>query len=297
MKTTKIVIIGAGIAGITCAIYLKRANKDFILLDGNMPGGKLVNLHKIENYPGYSSISGPELALSLAKQLKDNDINLEYGLVQSIRKENQKFIITTDIENIEATYVVIGTGTSPKISGIPGEKEFFGKGVSYCATCDGNFFKGEDVCVFGNSNVAFEEALYLSSLVNKLYLITGHKDFDEDNSLFIKLKSLDNVEVIKDDIIKINGDENVKSIVLRNNQEIFLKGVFPYLGFKSATDFLSTLGIKMDKGYIITDMKMHTNVDNIFAIGDVRKKELRQLVTAASDGAIASLEIVRLMNK
>ena len=297
MNKTSVAIVGAGIAGITTAIYLKRANKNIILLDGNMPGGKLVNLHKIENYPGYSSISGPELALSLSKQLKDNDIPLTYGLVQSIRKEGKKYIITTDIENIETDVVVIATGTSPKVSGIPGEKEFFGRGVSYCATCDGNFFKGKTVAVYGNTDVAFEEALYLADVVSNVKIVTGFKPISASESLVNKAKEKANVEFIKNEIIGVNGEDFVTSVTLRDNTKLEVSALFPYLGFKSATDFLLGLGIKMDKGYIITDMSMASNVDGIYAVGDVRKKELRQLVTAANDGAIAALAIVKYLNK
>lgn len=297
MNKTSVVIIGAGIAGITSAIYLKRANKDIILLDGNMPGGKLVNLHKIENYPGYSSISGPELAMTLSKQLKDNDIKLTYGLVQSVRKEGHKYIVTTDIDNIETDVVVVATGTSPKVSGIPGEKEFFGRGVSYCATCDGNFFKGKTVAVYGNSDVAFEEALYLADVVNEVKVVTGFKDIVASESLVNKAKSKANVELIKNEIIGVNGEDFVTSVTLRDNTKLEVSALFPYLGFKSATDFLLGLGIKMDKGYIITDMSMESNVSGIYAIGDVRKKELRQLVTAANDGAIAALAITKYLNK
>ncbi|MCQ3035008.1 MAG: FAD-dependent oxidoreductase [Bacilli bacterium] len=297
MNKTSVVIVGAGIAGITTAIYLKRANKNIILLDGNMPGGKLVNLHKIENYPGYSSISGPELALSLSKQLKDNDIPLTYGLVQSIRKEGKKYIVTTDIENIETDVVVIATGTSPKVSGIPGEKEFFGRGVSYCATCDGNFFKGKTVAVYGNTDVAFEEALYLADVVSNVKIVTGFKPISASESLVNKAKEKANVEFIKNEIIGVNGEDFVTSVTLRDNTKLEVSALFPYLGFKSATDFLLGLGIKMDKGYIITDMSMASNVDGIYAVGDVRKKELRQLVTAANDGAIAALAIVKYLNK
>ncbi len=289
MKKTDIVVIGAGIAGITAAIYLKRANANFIILEGDKVGGKLNELKEIENYPGFRKTSGLEIKTELEEHLKDLDINVTFGNVQSILKEPEGFEVKTDIDSYHSKAVIVAAGLKTKGDTIPGEKDYFGRGVSYCATCDGNFFKNQDVAVLGNNDIALEEALYLSNLVKKLYLVVPNKELQGEETLVNKIKSLPNVEILLDTKVdSINGDDFGVTSISINNEEIPVMGVFPYLGHKSATEFLANLNPESLNNALVTNEKMETNIPGLFAAGDIVSKKLRQLVTASSDGAIAA---------
>lgn len=294
MKKTDVVIIGAGIAGITTAIYLKRAGIDFVLLEGKVPGGKLPQISKIENYPGYVSTSGLELQLQLLEQLKHLNISITYGIVQSILKEPTGFEVISDVNSYETKVVVVATGTIMKSGGIKGERDFVGKGVSYCATCDGNFFKGLDVVVYGNNDIALEEALYLSNLASKVTLIVKDNELAGDPSLIKQVNSSSKIDVrLSTDIKEIKGDEyGVTEVITSKDESIPTYGVFPYSGNKTSADFLSTLKPISENGYIKVDETMMSNIPGLFAIGDVVNKKLRQLVNAAGEGATASHYIV-----
>ena len=193
MKKTDIVIIGAGMAGLTAAIYLKRANADFVILEGSFPGGLLNKLKTIENYPSYSNITGPELLIKLMEHVRELGIEITYGNVQSIFKEEDGFDVKTDVESYECGAVIVATGVNQENDTVPGQEKFAGMGVSYCATCDGNFFKGSDVAVYGNNDIAIEEALYLANLANKVYLINPEIKLSGNNKLIEKISGSKNV--------------------------------------------------------------------------------------------------------
>lgn len=289
MKKTDIVVIGAGIAGITAAIYLKRANANFVILEGDKVGGKLNELKEIENYPGFRLTTGAEIKAGLEEHLKDLDISVTFGNVQSILKEPEGFEVKTDIDSYHSKAVIVAAGLKTKGDTIPGEKDYFGRGVSYCATCDGNFFKNQEVAVLGNNDIALEEALYLSNLVKKLYLVVPNAELQGEEALVNKIKDLPNVEIrLNSKVDSINGDDfGVLSISI-NNEEIPVMGVFPYLGHKSATEFLANLNPESLNNALVVNEKMETNIPGLFAAGDIVSKKLRQLVTASSDGAIAA---------
>ena len=292
MKNKDIVIIGSGIAGLTCAIYLKRANADFVVLENKSIGGQLNILKDVDNYPGFNKSNGQEILSSLKEQIKDLDISVLNESVQTILKEPIGFKVVGDHDSYNCKAVVVATGISRNSASIEGEKEFLGRGVSYCATCDGSFFKNDEVVVYGNNDVALEEALYLSSIVKTLYFVTSDSKLSGDESLIKKISSLPNVKVLMGKkITKINGDMfGVSDVVFEDGESLPVHGVFPYTGSKSSADFLRNLKPAMDGNFIITDEVMKTNIDGLYAIGDVRQKGLRQLVTAASDGAIAALD-------
>jgi len=293
MKRTDIVVIGAGIAGITAAIYLKRANANFILLEGVAPGGKLNQLKTIENYPGYKSISGIELQLKLLEQLKSLNIQITYGKVQNILKTKEGFEVVSDVDSIETKAVIIASGLSTKSELIKGEKEYFGRGVSYCATCDGNFFKNQDVAVIGNNNVALEESLYLSGLAKNVFIFIPDEKILGDEILTKKIQSTDNIKVILNQkVIEIKGDDFGVTSISTNNNEYKVMGVFPYTGKKTTTEFLSGLNPEMHNFALKVNEQMKTNIDGLYAAGDIIDKSLRQLVTAASDGAIAATNAI-----
>lgn len=282
MKQTDIVIVGAGISGLTAAIYLKRSNANFIVLEGNVPGGLLNFLKEVENYPGFVKSDGKTILNSLIEQVNSLNIDIEKGNVQSILKDPYGFKVVTDNQIILSKAVIVASGYKRNSEMIKGEKEYFGRGVSYCATCDGNFFKNQDVVVYGDGESSFEEALYLSNLVRTLYYVSTSKrtGFNKDN-----------IKIISSNIVEIVGDDfGVKEIILSNNEKISCSGIFIYHGNKTAIEFLNGIKPSMNNNFIITDEDMKTDVEGLFAAGDVRNKSLRQLVTAASDGAIAAIE-------
>ncbi len=299
MKKTDVVIIGSGIAGIVLSIYLKRSNVDFVLLEGKIPGGKLTKISKIENFPGYVSISGLEFQLDLLEQLKHLNISITYGMVQSVLKNPEGFEVISDVDSYISKVVVIATGSVLQTSSIKNEKEFFGRGVSYCATCDGNFFKGLPVAVYGNNNIALEEALYLSNLASKVYLIVNNDKLLGDKSLIDSLAKTKNIEIrLSTYINEVKGDEyGVTSIFTNNSEDIPVSGLFPYVGDKSSTDFLKSLFVSNENGYIKVDEKMMSSVSGLFAIGDIVNKKVRQLVTASGDAATASHYIVQYLKE
>lgn len=289
MKKTDIVVIGAGIAGLTAAIYLKRANADFVILEGSFPGGLLNKLKTIENYPAYPNITGQELIMKLMEQLKHLGIEITYGNVQSILKEKEGFEVKSDVDAYECKAVIVATGTSQSSNTIPGEEKFAGLGVSYCATCDGNFFKGQDVAVIGNNDIALEEGLYLSNIVNKLYLINPDEELSGNKKLIDAVSKAKNIVLFNSSKVEsINGDDFGVTSISVNKKEIPVMGVFPYVGKKTTTQILNNLKPEMKGIYVKVDSSQQTNIEGLFAVGDLVDKKLRQLVTAANDGAIGA---------
>lgn len=289
MKKTDIVVIGAGIAGLTAAIYLKRANADFIILEGSLPGGLLNKLKTIENYPSYPSISGPELVINLMEQIKKLGIEVTYGNAQSILKEEEGFEVKTDVDAYECRAVIVATGVSQENDSIPGQEKYAGMGVSYCATCDGNFFKGQDVAVVGNNDIALEESLYLANLVNKLYLVNPDETLLGNPKLIATISKAKNVQILNNSKIEnINGDDYGVTSISVDGKVIPVFGVFPYIGKKTTNQILTNLKPEMNGIYVKVDSNQQTNIEGLFAAGDVTEKKLRQLVTAANDGAIAA---------
>lgn len=298
MKKTDIVIVGAGIAGLTAAIYLKRANADFIIIEGAFPGGVLNKLHKIENYPSYPNISGGELVIKVMEQIKSLGIQITYGNVQSILREHGGFEVKSDIDSYECKAVIVATGVSQENDSIPGQDKFVGLGVSYCATCDGNFFKGQDVAVIGNNDIALEESIYLANLVNKLYLINPDEELNGNQLLIDALKKFKNVEIKNNSkVTSINGDDFGVTSIITNEEELSVSGVFPYVGKKSTSQILNNLKPEMKGIYVKANESQETNIQGLFVAGDLVDKKLRQIVTAASDGAIAATSAFQFVKK
>ena len=289
MKKTDIVVIGAGIAGLTAAIYLKRANANFTIIEGSFPGGLLNKLKTIENYPSYPNITGSELVIKIMEQIKALGIEITYGNVQSILKESEGFEVKSDVDSYECKAVIVATGVSMAKESILGEDKFSGMGVSYCATCDGNFFKNQDVAVVGNNDIALEEGLYLANLVNKLYLINPDDKLVGNQINIDTISKAKNVEIINNAKVEsINGDDFGVTSITVNNKEIPVMGVFPYVGKKSTTQILNNLKPNMNGVFVKVDSSQQTNIEGLYAAGDLVDKKLRQLVTAANDGAIAA---------
>lgn len=289
MKKTDIVIIGSGIAGMSAAIYLKRSNTDFVMLEGNLAGGMLNQLKSVENYPAMPNTTGPEILIALMDQLRFNNIEVTYGNVQTILKQEDGFEVVTDIESYEAKAVIVATGVSASSKSIPGEDKFAGQGVSYCATCDGNFFKGADIALIGNNNIAIEEAIYLANIVNKVYFICPDENLQGDLSLIEKIKQYQNIEfILNTKVQEIVGDDLGVTGIKVNDKVIDVMGVFPYVGKKSTSQILNNLKPDKQGIFLKVNEKMETNIPGLFAAGDVVSKKLKQLVTAAGDGAAAA---------
>ncbi len=297
-KQTQVVIIGAGIAGLTAAIYLKRSNVDFILLDKGAPGGKLNNIHEIENYSGFLPISGPELAQNLLKQTQNLGISVDYGNAVGVKKTAKGCSIFTDEDEFRCKGIILATGMSNRKECVPGEKEFLGRGVSYCATCDGNFFKGKTVAVVGYEDHAVEDVIYLAGLAQKVYFFLP-QDLQTIESHRKTLENLKNVEIhIHAPILFVSGTRLVESVkVLEEGKEVTyeVNGVFPLYGEVPSTAFASSLGLKSEKQFICVDENMETSLSGVFACGDIVSKKLRQLITAASDGAIAATSVISFL--
>ena len=289
MKKTDIVIIGSGIGGISAAIYLKRANADFVILEGNLAGGMLNQLKSIENYPAMPNTTGAEILISLMDQLRFNDIPVVYGNVQTILKEGEGFEVVTDVESYDAKAVIVATGISLNSKTIPGEEKYSGQGVSYCATCDGNFFKGADIAVVGNNNIAIEEAMYLSNLAKKIYFVCPDEELSGDAKLMHAINKKANIEFLfSSQVEEIIGDDFGVTGIKVNGEVKEVMGVFPYVGKKSTSQVLNNLKPEKVGIFIKVDEEMKTNIPGLYAAGDIVHKKLKQLITAAGDGAAAA---------
>lgn len=299
-KQIDVAIIGGGIAGITAGLYVKRSNLSVVAIDRNVFGGKLAKLGDIYNYPGFEAISGPELAYKLMEQAEKNGVELEYGNVLNVTKQdNGLFLVQTEEHFIEAKVVIIATGTIEKQLGIPGEKQFLNRGVSYCATCDGPLYRNKEVAVVGYLDTALDEAIYLSGIAKKVYLISKVRLEDIESSKLPNAIKRPNIDILAfSDVLSIKGTDHVESILVsnletNNEQEIKVSAVFPYIGQKTLTEFLANLKVETRNGYLVVSKDMETNVPGLLAAGDTIDKKLRQLVTAAGDGCIAAATAIR----
>lgn len=283
-----IIIIGAGIAGLTSAIYASRANKKVLVIEKQNYGGRIVSAPHVKNYPGFMDISGVDLATNLYNQATSLGAEIIFEDAKSIQNGINKKVITNK-NTYECKSIIIATGLDRKSLNIPGEKELVGKGISYCASCDGNFYKDKIVAVVGGGKSAIEDALYLSNIASKVYLI-ARSDLKESINK-------DNIVVlINTTVDKINSSDKLDSITLSNGSTIIVDGLFISIGFESSNEEFESIIDLDDNGYIIAN-NTHTNIDGIFAAGDCIKKDLRQLVTAASDGAIAATEAIKYIEK
>jgi len=288
------ILVGSGIAGMSSAIYLKRANKDILLLESYMPGGQINNTSNVENYPGFTKIDGPTLVMNLHDQINSMEIPLKYEKVININKEDN-FIVETNKEKYLTKNIILATGRTPNKLGI--EDEFVGKGVSYCALCDGNLYKNEEIVVVGGGNSAFEESLYLSKICKKVTILNRSDKLKASMILQEEVSKQNNIEVIYNcSIEKINSLDNKIVSVSTNKGDINCTGIFIYIGLTPNLDYIN-LDLEKENNYIIVDNKMKTNIEGIYACGDIIKKDVYQIITAASEGAIAATSIIRSMER
>lgn len=286
-----VVILGGGPAGLTAGIYCARYNLNPLIIEKNKVGGKLHTIKHLDNYPGFTLHDGSLLADDIYQQVKDLKIEVEQWDILSIDIED-KITLHTNDKDISTKALIIATGVGNSVSKIKNEKKFIGKGVSYCATCDGMFYKGKTVAVNGNNDLAIQEALHLSHIVDKVYFICN--DIQE-NEHYKLLENSEHVEMIKDSVVEsVNGNEKVESITVDTNgnkQQLDVASLFPYDAQDSSLHFLQVFNLQNEQGFIKVDNQCFTGLPGVYAAGDICDKKLRQVSTAVSDGAIAALSV------
>lgn len=295
------IIIGAGPAGLTAAIYALRYGLKVIVFDKGFYGGQVANTTEVANYPALPNISGMEFSTNIYQQAIDLGADIRFESIDSVSFNNKIKSVTTNKGTYEAKTVIIANGAKRRLLECEGEKEFTGKGVSYCATCDGAFFKNKDVAIVGGGNTALEDCLFLSNICNKVYLIHRRDKFSGDKLLVNSIKSKSNIQILYNCAVqKINGDKTVSSIEIKNLQDnsvqaLDLSGIFIAIGYVPDNSIFK--GIEVDKvGYIISDENCKTNIERIYVAGDSRTKILRQIITAAADGAVAAFQASNYIN-
>lgn len=291
-----LIIIGGGPAGLTSAIYASRAKLDLLLLENQILGGQVRNSNTVENYPGFKKINGTDLADILQQQAEElGAIIDEFDSIEKIDFSSDDKIIETGSYIYEAKAVIIATGASPKKLPIPNEEKFLGKGVHYCAVCDGAVYEGKTVAVVGGGNSALEEALFLTKFAKKVVMIRRYDYFRGEKSTIEEVMNHPKVEVLfNEDLVNVDGTQFVEKAIIKNlkdntEKEIAIDAVFGYIGTEPKTELFKDY-LHLDHGYIVTDENMNTNIKGVYAAGDVRKKLYRQITTAVADGTIAALE-------
>lgn len=287
-----LVIIGMGPAGVSAAIYAKRAGLNVLCLDKAMIGGYVNYIDRIENYPGMI-MSGPDLAFKFYEHIKELDIEFINKEVLSVIDGDVKKVVTNDCEYL-SKYVLVATGRVPRKLGLDNEEELEGKGISHCALCDGAFYKGKTIAVVGGGDSALQETLYLSNLCEKVYLIHRREEFRVTGSLLERIQDKDNVvRIMNTNISGLESkDGKLSSILLDSGDELEVDGLFVYVGFVPGTDFANELEITDENGYIIVDKHFESKLKGIYAVGDIIKKEVYQVSTSIGEGAQAAINII-----
>lgn len=294
MKEFEVAVIGGGPAGLTAALYLLRARRKIVLIEKLSPGGQVLLTEEIENYPGFpNGIAGFELADAFAKQVDLYNPEKIFGEVKSLKIGDNFHTVELEEGEIKAKAIVIASGARWRKLGVPGEQEFAGKGVSYCAVCDGNFFRDQVVACIGGGDTALEESLYLSKIVKKIYLIHRRDKFRGTKIYQEKVLANPKIEVLWDTVVtEFKGEKELQAVGLKNvktgeNKVLNVNGAFVFIGVEPNTDFLPSEIKKDERGFVFTDSEMRTNIPGIFAAGDIRAKLCRQVSTAVGDGACA----------
>lgn len=297
------IIIGSGPAGMTAALYAARSNLKVALLERGIPGGQMNNTSDIENYPGYANISGPELAEKMFEPLEKLGVEHLFGYVKKIEDHGSVKKVFTEDEVFETKTVIIASGAFHRHLGVLGEEELNSRGVSYCAVCDGAFFRDEDLLVVGGGDSAVEEAVFLTRFAKTVTIIHRRDELRAQKVLQDRAFANEKIRFIWGSVVKeIKGDKRVSSVIVENVKtgeisEHEFGGVFIYVGLEPVSEFVKDLGITNEAGWIVTDNHMKTAISGIYAIGDVREKNLRQVTTAVGDGAIAGQEVYKYITE
>lgn len=294
-KIYDVIIIGAGPAGMTAAVYASRANLATLMIERGIPGGQMANTEEVENYPGFETILGPELSTKMFEHAKKFGAEYVYGDVSEVVDGEEYKVIKAGSKEYKTRSIIITTGAEYKKMGVPGEKELGGRGVSYCAVCDGAFFKNKNIVVVGGGDSAVEEGVYLTRFANKVTIVHRRDKLRAQKILQDRAFANEKIDFIWNHTVKqVNekdgkvGSVTLTSTVDGSEQELAADGVFIYIGMLPLTEPFKNLGILNEQGYIATNDQMETSVKGIYAAGDVREKMLRQIVTATGDGSIAA---------
>ena len=294
IKNRELVVVGGGVAGCTAAMYAKRYNLDLVLLEKGAPGGQTATAAQIENYPGFpDGIGGMELADRVHQQAENVGVEFMLGTAEAVEREGDDWVLKTSKGEMTTKTVIVATGATPRRLKVPGERDLFGQGVSYCATCDGMFYRGQIVATVGGGNTAVDEAVYLSDICEQVYLIHRRDELRAEPYLRDRAFARPNIEFVWDSVVtEVLGDGEVTGVRVQNKKtgqerEIPVDGVFVAVGHEPQTEWLGDV-VELDHGFIVTDATMVTSAPGVFAAGDIRDTPLRQIVTAVGDAAIAA---------
>lgn len=291
-----ILIIGGGPAGLTAAIYARRAGKKCLVLEAIACGGQILNTDKITNYPAFPSISGLTLAKSMSEQALELGAEIEYDRAVSVSEIEGGFSVVCEDDTYTARAVIIAAGTTPRKLGLPREDELVGRGISYCTTCDGAFYRGKTVAIYGGGYSAAYGALYLADLADKVYLIHHRDELRAEGEVVESLRNSSKVQMLLgSEVAELLGEDKLTGIKLSDGREIEVDGLFVSIGREPHCEFCEGLAVD-GEGYIVADESCATNIPGIFVAGDVRTKNLRQIVTATADGATAAEAAIRYLN-
>ena len=303
MERFDCLIIGAGPCGIGAALKLKEAGINFAIIDGSTPGGKVNIAPRVDNYPGFKEIPGPDLAFKLYERLLNNNINIVPDMIKSLTKDEGGFLAEGEYGLYHAKAVLLAAGTKERRLGLPKEDALLGHGVSYCALCDGHFFKGKDVAVIGGGNVSLKESIHLAHIARKVYVIHRRNEFRGSNKLVDELREMGNVEIITPYVPdEILGEDKVEGLVISHRETgekrtLKIDGLFPLVGQIPNSTFIHVDGVLDEWGTVPVDRSMATSVPGLFAGGDVLPREIRQIYLAEHDGMVASKNIIDYLNK
>jgi len=297
-----VLIVGAGPAGMMAALYAKKANKNVLILDKSMPGGRIRSTYQIDNYLGFGQVNAEELVQKMINHITDSNIRIEKALVTKIERIDSSFVVHCEKTVYYSKAIILATGTKPKLLGVENEEMYTAKGISYCAVCDGRFFEGENVIMIGGGDSALEECLYLVELAKRVTIIHEMERFTASESIVEKVLKHDRIDIrLNTSVIKFEGHESLEGVWVLDKKTdlselIPCAGAFVYVGNNADTTFLSSFMKTDQTGYIKVNQEMATQIPGVFACGDVTKKDYRFIVTAISDGAIAALSAVKYID-
>ncbi|MGG7079614.1 thioredoxin-disulfide reductase [Clostridium sardiniense] len=304
VKEIDLIIVGGGPAGLTAAIYASRARLDMLLLEDKVMGGQVRNSYTVENYPGFKKVAGAELADIMQEQAEELGATIEeFDIIENVKLDGEEKIVETEEFIYKPKALIIATGASPRKLPIKNEEKFAGKGVHYCAVCDGAMYQNKVIGIVGGGNTALEEAIFLTNFAEKVYLIRRYDYFRGERAVLEEVEKNEKIEILyNEDLIAVDGKDFVEKGIIKNTitgeeKEIALEAVFGSIGHEPMVNLFKEY-INISKGqYIITDENMRTNIPGVYAIGDVREKEYRQITTAVADGTIAALEAEKYIKK
>ena len=304
MKLYDTLILGAGPCGIRTAIILKEAGLDIAVIEGSTPGGKINIAPRVDNYPGFTKIPGPDLAVEFFNWLNNAGVEMIPDMVTSLTKENNIFTVECENGTYQAKTVLVATGTKERELGLPKEKELFGHGVSYCAVCDGHFFKGQDVLIIGGGNTALKEAIYMADLAHHVYLIHRRNEFRGNKYLVTELENLPNATILTPYVpVSLLGEESLTGVVIENRETgeqktLDVQGVFPLVGQIPNSQFIKIDNVKDEWGTIPVNPKTkQTGCEGLYAGGDILPRDIRQIYLSEVDGKVAAKAIIEYLKK